>query len=132
MKKKKKISLNQIIHNIEVLNSNEICLLSEKFVKIYDGDKLTEIKSIKPSSEYINFIKLDDCFAFVSSNKYLKFFKLEEKEMKLLSHLQLNAKINNYTMEKGYKSLIIGYDDIIEYIDLEENHYQEKALYVLY
>ena len=124
---KKKISLNQIIHNIEVLNSNEICLLSEKFVKIYDGDKLTEIKSIKLSSEYINFIKLDDCFAFVSSNKYLKFFKLEEKEMKLLSYLQLNAKINNYTMAKGYKSLIIGYDDIIENIDLEENPYQENA-----
>ena len=60
----------------------------------------------------------------------MKFFRLEEKEneMKLLSYRSRSVKANNnnYTMAKSYKSLIIGYDDIIEYIDLEENHYQEN------
>ena len=119
-------SLGIIIHKIEVSNLNEILLLSENFFKIYD-DKLNEINSIEHSKEYINFIQLDNCFAFVTSNNYLKFCDLEKNKINLIHHLQLKGKINTYTIAKGDKSLIIGYDNCIEYIDLEQSEdYEQK------
>ena len=119
-------SLGIIIHKIEVSNSNEILLLSENFFKIYD-DKLNEINSIEHSKEYINFIQLDNCFAFVTSNNYLKFCNLEKNKINLLHNLQLKGKINTYTIEKGDKCLIIGYDNVIECIDLEQSEdYEQK------
>ena len=119
-------SLNTIIHKIEVSNSNEILLLSEKFFKIYD-DTLNEINSIEHSKEYINFIQLDNCFGFVTSDNYLKFCDLEKNKMNLIHHLQLKGKINTYTIAKGDKSLIIGYDNFIECIDLEQDEaYEQK------
>ena len=117
-------SLGIIIHKIEV--SNEILLLSGNFFKIYD-DKLNEINSIEHSKEYINFIQLDNCFAFVTSNNYLKFCNLEKNKINLLHNLQLKGKINTYTIEKGDKCLIIGYDNFIECIDLEQSEdYEQK------
>ena len=118
-------SLNIIIHKIEVSNSNEILILSEKFFKIYD-DKLNEINSIEHTKEYINFIQLDNCFAFVTSDNYLKICNLEKNKINLLHHLQLKGKINTYTIAKGNKSLIIGYNNIIEYIDLDQGEDNEQ------
>ena len=84
-------------------NSNEILILSEKFFKIYD-DKLNKINSIEHTKEYINFIQLDNSFAFVTSNNYLKICNLEKNKINLLHHLQLKGKINTYNIAKGNKS----------------------------
>ena len=125
--RKKLISINNIIHKIEVSNSNEILLLSENFFKIYD-DKLNEINSIEHKKEFINFIQLNDLFSFVTNDNYLKFYNLEKNKMKISHYIELKGRVNtSYTMAKGSnKSLIIGYGNIIEYIDLEKDEVYEQ------
>ena len=124
--RKKLISINNIIHKIEVSNSNEILLLSENFFKIYD-DKLNEINSIEHKNEFINFLQLDDLFAFVTNDYYLKFYNLEKNKMKFTHNIKLKGRVNTYTIAKGSnKSLIIGIGNIIEYIDLEQDEVYEQ------
>ena len=114
-------SLNEIIYKIDIFNSNEIILLSENHIKIYD-DKLNEIKSFNHSKEYINFIQIDHRFAFITPNNYLKICAIDQNGISLLHYIQIKYQLNNtYCITKGYKSLIIAYGPIIEYINLNSD-----------
>lgn len=114
-------SLNEIIYKIDVFDSNKIILLSENYIKIYD-DKLNEIQSIKHSKEYINFLQFDHRFAFLTSNNLLKFCIVDENGISLLHYIKFEGKVHTYCMAKGYKSLILAYNNIIEYINLNHDH----------
>ena len=126
---KKYISLNDdIIYKIEVLNSNEICLLSEKYIKIYDDD-FNEKISCNNSHNYNNFVETDDCFAFLS-DKYLRFCEIDknEKQLKFNNSISFKKQINKidtYNIAKVFESLIIGYGNIIGYIDRKKNEIKE-------
>ena len=126
---KKYISLNDdIIYKIEVLNSNEICLLSEKYIKIYDND-FNEKISCNNSHNYNNFVETDDCFAFLS-DKYLRFCEIDknEKQLKFNNSISFKKQINKidtYNIAKVFESLIIGYGNIIGYIDRKKNEIKE-------
>ena len=137
---KKKIFFppNNIIYKIEVLNSNEICILTGQFFNVYKvvlkeetkDDIKEDLKLVKSidNSKYniINFIRLDYRFAYITSNKFLKFCELENNDLVLIHNIQLNSQKNIYSMAKGYNSLIVGYEKYIEYIDLEDNNYSQK------
>lgn len=117
--------LNDVIYKIEVLNSNKICLLLGKNIKIYD-ENLNEVYFSDINTNYINFIGIDDCLVFLS-DKRLFYFKLQnnDKELKLFTSCQLSTQCNAYTLVNSYKNLILGCKNTIYYIELKENQLQE-------
>ena len=125
------ISLNDIIHKIEILNSGEICLLSKKEIKIYDAfnDIFIEKISENNPSNYSNFIEIDDCLAFLSSSM-LGFYQIDinPNKLKLLNYIKLNNvynKVATYNISKVYKSLIFANGDTIIFIDRETGKSKE-------
>ena len=121
-------SFNHIIHKIEVLKSNKICLLSKEFINIYN-DNFFQIspkdKSLN-TDKFTNFIETDDdCLAFLS-DKLLMFYKLEQNELHFTNSYQFKQtidtnKIKTYNIAGSFSSLIFGYGDYIYYFDEERN-----------
>ena len=74
-------------------------------------------------------MKRDECFALVNSGRHLIFCgfgKFGKNEIAILKNIKLDNQTNAYIMQKSYKFLVIGYDNCIEYIDLDFSEDYER------
>ena len=123
------ICLNEPIYKIEILSSNQICILSEKSIKIYD-ENLKEIYTFENSKKFFNFVEIESSLIFLSNNG-IYYYKIIENKMSLLNNInmELCTQENIYNLQKSYTSLIIGDKNTIYFLDPEKGEiYQEEKI----
>ena len=120
--------LNEIIYKVEDLNSNEILILSDSNITVYDTDLNQKLFEQNNKNKFTNFLKTDDSLVFLDDKK-LSFYKYEEKNFKFNNYYNLkNKNINNYSLAKMGNYLIMGYNNIIAYINENKQEIEENIL----
>ena len=127
--KLKDIYLNSPIYKIELMNSGDICLISDNFIKFYDSE-LNEILSVDNKNNFYNFIAIDDYLVFISDKQiyYYKFQRIE-KHLEFLFNQKITIQCNNsYTLVNSYNSLILADKDSIYYFEFKENKLEKPKI----
>ena len=120
--------LNEIIYKVEDLNSNEILILSDSNITVYDADLNQKLFEQNKKNKFTNFLKTDDSLVFLDDKK-LSFYKYEEKNLKFYNYYNLkNKNNNNYSFAKMGNYLIMGYNNVIEYINENKQEIEENIL----